>query len=329
MSEFGDFVTTDATAGGFGSDDPTADFLAREQAVLGADAALFGNDYAGTPVASTPAGFGAFDAAPSGGNGFDAGGFGDASGGGPVQNNDAFGRTGFDENAFPSDLNLAAAVPLPFNNTGVSSSDSYNPGSAVEAPREPEAEPEVIKEWREGFANLVADRDAKSKKKHEDMLNQAKEALERFYADYNEKKNKSISRNKDQEKKAIAEREDTTSGTVWRDWQKKSLSSGGGRQEGAWKWLRSGLSDLHLDTLGILQDRVVKQIESVEKTSSAASTKGKVDLTKGRLTTNPDDKNKDKKDAKPATKLRDTARMKQLLLSLRKDPKAPGVEILA
>jgi hypothetical protein len=36
MDDFGDFAATT-------NDDPTADFLAREQAILGADAALFGN----------------------------------------------------------------------------------------------------------------------------------------------------------------------------------------------------------------------------------------------------------------------------------------------
>ena len=49
MSDFGDFSGTPpqamSTPGLFDdASDPTADFLAREQAILGADAALFGND---------------------------------------------------------------------------------------------------------------------------------------------------------------------------------------------------------------------------------------------------------------------------------------------
>ncbi|TPX57574.1 hypothetical protein PhCBS80983_g03738 [Powellomyces hirtus] len=276
MSEFGDFVTTDHanSPGGFGAtDDPTADFLAREQAILGADAALFGNDFnAGTPVAAPvpDSGFGGF------GGGFEAGVFD-----GPVSSTSAFNQSGFGEAAFPSDLNVAAAVPLPFEHTGASA-------DSIDARREPEPEPEVIREWRDRFAALVAERDTRSKQKHEEILANAKDAIERFYAEYNEKKTKSINRNKEQEKRSIAERDDTTSGTVW--------------------------------------DRVVKQIEQVTQPNSTTSTKGKVDLTKGRLT---DDKGKEKKEIKPTAKTRDTARMKQLLMSLRKDPKAPGVEASA
>lgn len=74
MSEFGDFTASstgapaDGSANPLTSDDPTADFLAREQAILGADAALFGNDLAAAgsdnaPVAAS--GFGDFGGAPS------------------------------------------------------------------------------------------------------------------------------------------------------------------------------------------------------------------------------------------------------------------------
>ncbi|KAJ3158324.1 hypothetical protein HDU86_003033 [Geranomyces michiganensis] len=291
MSEFGDFSSPSAAGGAFPvSDDPTADFLAREQAALGADAALFGNDYAGTPVAASNTTnnnndiFGAFPPAGGADGGF-GGGFGDQPSSANVF---AQQQSGFDADApvFPSDLNLAAAVPLPFDHTGGSSVDSFK--------QEPEVEPEVIRAWREDFAALVASRDAKSKAKAAEVASAAKDALERFYAEYNEKKGKSVARNKEMEKKAVAERDDVSSGTVW--------------------------------------DRVVKQIEQVTSTSANASTKGKVDLTKGRLTTDGNKAGKDgKKDGAggaaggASTKTRDTARMKQLLMSLRKDPKAPGV----
>ena len=36
------------------SDDPTADFLAREQAILGDDAALFGNTLVSQPIEAVP-----------------------------------------------------------------------------------------------------------------------------------------------------------------------------------------------------------------------------------------------------------------------------------
>ncbi|TPX56337.1 hypothetical protein SpCBS45565_g08430 [Spizellomyces sp. 'palustris'] len=277
MSEFGDFVATDgsnpANASAFlTSDDPAADFLAREQAILGADAALFGNDLAAaTPApAASEAGFGAFGDAP------------DSSFVLPNGSEVEFANeSGFGDTPFAGD-----AAPLPFEHTGASSVASF--GSVPLQSREPEPEPEIVRQWREDFNARVAERDARSKAKHTETLNAAKESLERFYAEYNDKKTKSINRNKEQEKNTIAERDDTTSGTVW--------------------------------------DRVVKQIEMTAQASSASSSKGKVDLKPGRLA---DEKSKDAKTAKPVMKTRDTARMKQLLMSLRKDSKAPGVETAA
>ncbi|RKO90348.1 clathrin light chain-domain-containing protein [Blyttiomyces helicus] len=267
MSDFGDFSATPAAptaAADFfaSSDDPTADFLAREQAVLGAEAALFGNEAALSAASSAPVG------------------------GGDADFGAAFGGSGGP--AFASPAFASPAAPLPFEHTGASSVGSFA-SSPVTPHKEPEVEPDVIRAWREDFNATIADRDAKSKKKHAETLQSAKEALERFYAEYNDKKAKSINRNKEQEKALIASRDDTTSGNVW--------------------------------------DRVVKQIELSSQLSSASSSGvGKVNLGKTKPT---DDKGKDAKAAKPQTKVKDTQRMKQLLLSLKKDPKAPGVEIAA
>ncbi|KAI8816708.1 clathrin light chain-domain-containing protein [Fimicolochytrium jonesii] len=284
MSEFGDFSGTPSggapPVGDFGDfSDPTADFLAREKALLGDDAALFGNHFDG-PVQSS--GVPDFASATPG----------------PIV--EGFATDAFDSQpGFSSELNAAAAMPLPFEHTGASSQNSFDATSATSNafPAEPEVEPEVIREWRASFQALIADRDAKSQSKQQELLRNAKESLERFYAEYNEKKAKSVARNKDQETKAIADRDDTTSGTVW--------------------------------------DRVVKQIEQVTQTASGSSTtKGKVvDLNKGRLTTTgadaKADKSKDANKNKETVKVRDTARMKQLLMSLRKDPNAPGVKAAA
>ncbi|KAJ3046077.1 hypothetical protein HDV00_003827 [Rhizophlyctis rosea] len=268
MSDFGDFSSTPPAATStpgfdtFGdASDPTADFIAREQAILGADAALFGND-GSVNLPSSDTTFGTSNTAL----GLDAPSFA------PVPTAD-FG---------------IPAQPIDFSNTGVSSAGSFTSAIPNLPPvPEPEQEPEAIKEWRENFQNTIAERDAKSNEKHEAVLRKAKEDLERFYAEYNDKKEKSIKKNKDHEKSTIAARDDTTSGTVW--------------------------------------ERVAKQIEpSTPLTAGGGSTKGKVDLKGAKL----EDKSKDGKGAaaKPATKTRDTARMKQLIFNLRKDPNAPNGE---
>ncbi|KAJ3279285.1 hypothetical protein HK104_001588 [Borealophlyctis nickersoniae] len=277
MSDFGDFSTTPPS--GLPMDDasdPTADFLAREQAILGADAALFGADGSVNVAAINAAGPGPVI------GGFEADAFGEPAAFPPVA---SFGTP------------LSAAPSIPFENTGASSAGSFSsalPG--IPAVPEPEPEPEVIKQWRETFQSTISSRDAASKTKHEATLKSAKEALERFYAEYNDKKEKAIKKNKDVEKSLVAARDDTTSGTVW--------------------------------------ERVVKQIEtttplSTSSGSSSSSGKGVVNLNPNKK---PDDKSKDaaaKTGAKPGGKTRDTARMKQVLMSLRRDPKAPGVEASA
>ncbi|KAJ3188183.1 hypothetical protein HDU85_005333 [Gaertneriomyces sp. JEL0708] len=262
MSEFGGFAGADdqladnadfnadfgAAAGNASflddtSADPAADFLAREQAVLGADAAFFGNDL----VSSVPV----------------------------------------DETA------SQPAHPISAHHTGTSSNASV-PGvhqppftsepSFTGSIPEPEQEPEVLKQWRADFQSRIAERDDRAAQKHQEIITSAKESIERFYADYNSKKTKSIQRNKDQEKRIIEERDDLTSGTVW--------------------------------------DRALRLIEQAAKETSSVTktTKAVVDL-------KPTERSKDKdtKNVKPI-KVRDTSRMKQVLISLRKDARAPGVE---
>jgi Clathrin light chain len=59
--------------------------------------------------------------------------------------------------------------------------------------------------WKESFEQTVQERDIKSKHKKEETLANAKNALERFYAEYNDKKQKTIARNKEMEKKVVNE----------------------------------------------------------------------------------------------------------------------------
>ncbi|KAJ1563377.1 hypothetical protein HK405_002258, partial [Cladochytrium tenue] len=65
------------------------------------------------------------------------------------------------------------------------------------------------------FNATIADRDARSATRHEEVLRQAKESLERFYADYNDQKSKAVARNKESEKAAEAARDAASSGNLW------------------------------------------------------------------------------------------------------------------
>ncbi|KAJ3217571.1 hypothetical protein HDU67_007643 [Dinochytrium kinnereticum] len=215
-------------------DDPAADFLAREQAILGADAALFATDDITSSANPAPLMYDAFD--------------NDISFGEPIS-------------APP----VSTFVPEPAELEIEVETEAVNYWA-------------MVRKWRENFAALVAERDARSQTKHQETLASAKESLERFYAEYNEKKAKAVSKNKEAEA-LLLNREDTSAG-------------------------------------GNIWEKVVKQIEL----SSTSSINPARDTKK----TGKDDRKDDKAAKKPATKLKDTSRLKSLLVSLKNDKNAPG-----
>ncbi|KAI9342474.1 clathrin light chain-domain-containing protein [Zopfochytrium polystomum] len=237
-------------------DDFEADFLAREQAALGADAALFGNPGNVTAAASL---------VPDQANFIDA----DFSG------------------AFQSAPPMTFA-PAPDDFAAFADATSFSPAFSQSSPPVEEVEPESVKVWREKFANAVADRDSRSATKHEEILRQAKESLERFYADYNDQKNRSIARNKESEKATIAARDAPGTGNIW--------------------------------------ERVVKQVD-LNAGSSLGNNPARDSKLAGKLSKAGDLSSSDKKDdkaKKSAIRSKDTSRMKSLLLSLKNDKAAPG-----
>ncbi|KAJ2959623.1 hypothetical protein NQZ79_g4922 [Umbelopsis isabellina] len=231
MSDFGDFNSS--------MEDPTADFLARERVALGDDADLFAND---SPSLSSPAPQQvplpsvtpteqlenrAFS--PSSQNAFSpqaAHGFGSISPA-PAGDYSAF------ESEFPAAEELETSQAF------------------INASTMPDVEPEVVKQWREKQKELIAERDAESEAKKHEIIQKAREAIDQFYEDYNDKKQKAIEQNREKEENEQSERDKAASGTVW--------------------------------------DRITREI-----------------------------------DPKTNTNTRDVSRMKQLMMDLKKDSRAPG-----
>ncbi|KAL1405888.1 Clathrin light chain [Vanrija albida] len=230
------------------SDDPTADFLAREKAILGDDADLF----ASGSVPSAPSGIDAFpdlDAAPapvpsppkpSGIDAFPslveethtevrvtgAGGLGE-----DVE------REKF-EASFPDlsgDLDgVGAAAPKPVFNalSAQPYGSSPYPPTAAPQPRsaqsilpppqfantlpETEEDTEPIRAWRERQAEEIKKRNEADKVKRDEMANKAEKAIDQFYEDYNKEKEKNIRENKENEAKFVEKlKEDIAKGTTW------------------------------------------------------------------------------------------------------------------
>ncbi|KAK5822653.1 clathrin light chain [Linnemannia elongata] len=185
----------------FGSDDPTADFLAREQAILGGDADFLAglsgsaptsaNANANTISSDFESSFPSFEDHDAGLT---------STGSTPAVpsvtvENDEFG-------AFHSDFpEIETDSPSP----------SLNRAPQFKAPEVPE----VVKEWREKQSVIIAEKDERSEAKRQQTIGAAHEAIDRFYEDYNQKKAKSITENRDKEAAFLAKRDDVSSGTQW------------------------------------------------------------------------------------------------------------------
>ncbi|KAI7864951.1 clathrin light chain [Mucor mucedo] len=143
MSDFGDF-----------NSDPTADFFARERAVLGQDADFFSSNF--ETVASPPPSF---------------------------------------ESNFPKAEHLE-------------SSQAFHKAML------PDAEPDVVRQWREKQAEVIAQRDRQEAERKAEVINRAREDIDKFYEEYNDRKQRAIEENRDREDKHVLKRQETPS-NIW------------------------------------------------------------------------------------------------------------------
>ncbi|KAF9186746.1 hypothetical protein BGZ51_001771 [Haplosporangium sp. Z 767] len=220
----------------FGSDDPTADFLAREQAALGGDADFLAN-FASTSSVTSPSNnvdadfesnfpsFADHEAAitspPASSTSQNANAFAPPSVTVAADNDDDFGAFHSEypaiETTDSAPVSQTFAASIPIQATGASNGFTSPSPSMSRAPQfksQPEV-PEVVKEWREKQSAIVAEKDDRSEAKRQETIGAAHEAIDRFYEDYNQKKAKSITENRDKEAAFLAKRDDVSSGTQW------------------------------------------------------------------------------------------------------------------
>lgn len=176
--------------------DPTADFLAREQAALGDDHAFVTRSF-GEPnpnVETTP-----YKQPSVADGGFGTDDFENVE----HQSLPNSKQEGFDIDSFQTDFPPAESVGQP----SLASNSSLH-----QSPVEVESESEAVREWRTKHAQAIAERDAKSEQKHREQIEAAKQAIDRFYEEYNEKKQKMFAKNRENENQQAAE---NAAGTVW------------------------------------------------------------------------------------------------------------------
>ncbi|KAJ2156860.1 Clathrin light chain [Coemansia sp. RSA 552] len=158
------------------ADDPMADFLARERAALGQDADQFQTDSSAAPSPHQPS-------------------TGDAEAFAP-----ALTESSSPSAATPSLAGLSVASP---------------PASAT-PPKPPQrdfpGESAFQKEWVTKQREAVEERDRASQAKHDEVLEEARAAIDKFYEEYNERKDKMLEENRATQE---IELQSAGKGTLW------------------------------------------------------------------------------------------------------------------
>ncbi|KAF1988910.1 clathrin light chain [Aulographum hederae CBS 113979] len=180
--------------------DGASSFLDRERAALGDDADLFSgpNDNAATVEDGDD------DDLLGGG------------GGNAYQSMGGEEMSGF-ESSFPAiDTTNEHMAP---GGTITGSTEPYLPGAPISAPvpsYSNEPEPEIVREWRERRDLAIQHRDQVSSEKKAATVSEAQKAIDDFYDNYNNKKDKGIARTRKDAEEFLAGREDTSAGgTSW------------------------------------------------------------------------------------------------------------------
>lgn len=135
------------------------------------------------------------------------------------------------ETSFP-EVDTANEAVAPGGGTITGSTIPYRaPDSAAYADEE---EPEVLRTWRANRDQQVQHRDEVSASKKAETVKAAQEAIDEFYENYNNRKDKQIAQTRKEAEEFLTQREDTTSGgTSWERIAKLVDLSGKGASGGA------------------------------------------------------------------------------------------------
>lgn len=206
------------------ADDPS-DFLARERALLGDDADQFA-----TPADKTAT--------------VDDDGDDDLLGGGQFHEPSADHDMGGFESSFPAiDTSNEGVAP----GGTITGSTLPHQLKSTQASFQDESEPDVIREWRERRDMAIQHRDQVSQSKKEETIKAAHQAIDDFYENYNNKKDKTIAQTRNEADAFLKSREDTTAGgTSWDRVSKLVDLSGKGSSGGAQGSAKAKFRDLLL-----------------------------------------------------------------------------------
>ncbi|KAJ2351956.1 Clathrin light chain [Coemansia erecta] len=169
------------------ADDPMEEFLARERAALGDDAEQFQSGASNSPAAVLSPSASEMAAA------------GDASPFMPVLN------PGSPEFATPANANSPPVNAMsPVNATSPPISTTSPPTTTTTSGFE--------QEWQAKHRETIDARDEASRAKHEEIIAEARQAIDKFYEEYNERKDRAIEENRANQEIEV---QAAMRGTVW------------------------------------------------------------------------------------------------------------------
>jgi hypothetical protein len=112
----------------------------------------------------------------------------------------------------------------------ITNTNHYQPYTSSE----PEAEPEVITQWRQRRDLALSSREEKSAERQAETIKSAQQNIDDFYENYNSKKEKSVTATRRDAEEFLEKREDTSAGgTSWERIAKLVDLSGKGARGGA------------------------------------------------------------------------------------------------
>lgn len=229
------------------SDDPMADFLAREKAALGDDADFFSsggapsapsgmdsfpdltspvNDAPVKPPSPQPRGIDAFPSLDSPGIGGSEVRVTGVAGTGEDADREKFesafpdlsGEVGYDAPAKPV-FNALQSTPYgasPYAAPQPQRSSILPPPAFANTLQPSQEDSEPIRAWREKQSEEIKARDERDRSRRDDLKNKAEKDIDRFYEDYNKQKERNIRENKEKEAAYLEKlSEGIAKGTAW------------------------------------------------------------------------------------------------------------------
>ncbi|KAJ1677819.1 Clathrin light chain, partial [Spiromyces aspiralis] len=158
-----------------------------------------------------------------------------------------------------------------------------------------------IEEWREKQQAIIAERDEGARKRHDETVEKARQEIDKFYDEYNEKRDKRVQENRANQE---IELQQATTGNVWE------------------RTLRQ--IDIVSKSVSSTQAAEVKSVRSPPASSRSGQTQSPFSLeARGGAFGS---RARESVEAGSSIQIRDTTRMRELLQDLKKDPKAPGIE---